>query len=224
MQSTPGHRASPSLQGIVDGSPTEVLPPPVTRRRAFLVSGKDKVVIPADSQNRPGRGSSQSPRVPWSQLAGAVGPGERLKELRGLGWGQQRPRGVQGLVQSPHRNSVSASGIGSCFRRSQEPHWVWGPCRDSQRQRGQLKSRMLGSVRARWLQRAPLGLQTLPSTALWVQRAAGAWLHWLLSSWWLAKTPSDPQSLSPWGLAPLTGTGTVRQLWCSGLLGPGWWL
>lgn len=224
MQSTLGHRASRSLQGIGDRSPTEGLLPSITQRRTFPVSGKDKGVIPADSQNLPGQGSSQPPRVPWSQLAGTVGPGERLKESRVQGWGLQRPRGVQDLGQSPYRNSASASGTGSCSRCSQEPHRVWGPCRDSHCQRRQMKSRMLGTVRARWLQRAPLGLQTLPSTTLWVQWSSGAWRHWLFGTCWRAKTPSDTQSLSPWGLAPLTGMGTVCQLWYWGLLGPGWWL
>lgn len=189
MQSSLGRIASWSLQGIGDRSPTKGLLPAITRRRTFPVSGKDKGVIPVDSQNLPGQGSSQPPRVPWSQLAGAMGPGERLKELRVQGWGLQRPRGVQGLGQSPCRNSLSASGTGSCSRCSQEPHRVWGPCRDSQRQKRQTKSQMLGTVRARWLQRAPLGLQTLPSTSLWVHWAAGACHHWLFGTCWLAKTP-----------------------------------
>lgn len=222
LQNTLGHIASLSLQGTVDRSPTEGLLQSVTRRRTFPVSGKDKGVIPVDSQNLPGQGSPQAPTVPWSQLAGAVEPGERPKVLRIQEWRLQRSRGVQGLGQPPYRNSASASGTGSCSRCSPEPHWVWGPCRDSQLQRRQMRSRMPGMVRARWLQKAPLDLQTLPSTCLWVQWAAGAWCHWLLGTCCLAMTPSDPQS--PWGLAPLVGMGTVCQLWCWGLLDPGWWL
>jgi hypothetical protein len=149
LQSALGHIASLSLQRTVDRSPTEGPLQPITRRRTFPESGKDRGVIPVDSQNLPGQGSSQPPRVLWSQPAGAVGPGERLKVSRIQGWGLKRPGGVQGLGQSPYRNSVSASGTGSCSQRSQEPHRVWGPCRDSQRQRRQMKSRMLGTVRAR---------------------------------------------------------------------------
>lgn len=162
-----------SLRRTVDRSLIEGLLQSITQKRTFPGSGKDKGAIPADSQNLPGQGSSQPSRVPWSQLAGAVEPGERLKESRILGWGLQRSRGVQGPGQSPYGNSVSASGTGSYFQCSQELRRVWGPCRNSQCQRRQMKSRMLGLVRARRLQKAPLGLQTLPNTSLWAQWAAG---------------------------------------------------